>query len=879
VVRQAGGGTAFGEVNLEAGDSQGSIDAAADEMELGGRAREGVAPGPGLGPAVALRAPAPVAPRAESLPPPPQRKSLRLILVAVVVLVLGGGMLALVPSVGPFGVLWAWDKLNSGEHQKLLASTTKGVHEALAKDTHSEAKVAYQKAEAARAKAKRLRSLAAYVAYVAYARELRFGADPEVAARARVLLDELKDEKERDIPYLDLARAAHDAAAGQVSRARPALEALAKSRPNDIDVLALRGELELKQKDAAAAAAAWDRAEAIERSARTAYGSSRAKLLAGDRKGAEERAREALTRNPAHVGARIMIARITWNRGQEAAATQLLEEATKADTASPGELVEAYSLLGDVHLARSRVSHAERAYSEALKIDPKASRALVGLGDALYKSGRFSEALARFEAASQADATDLVAKVGVVKASLGLERIQDATSAIGVLRESNPKNVLVAYWFAKVQEAVGNRKDAESVYRGALAAGTGDPDLGLIYIGLAQLLNTLGRNEDAQQVLSEARQKLPDSASIRIALGDISIGQGKVNDAITEYKQALELDPGDVGAKFKLAVAYRRNKQLDQASQTFDEVASVDKEYPGLALERGLLYELSGRTAEALKAYEDALAKAPEDTDLMLRVGCGKVSVSEAQAKDAEELLKKVLGKRPGSAEANFCLGRARLLIGTNLAEALKTLQRAAEMDPNRAEYHLYVGWAANEAARPSQAEASLQKAIELDAGLGDAYWQRGILRYRQGRVKDAVKDLQKALELKPSRVEAHAALADSYYDLGKEAEAMREWKLALEAQPENPTWRFRYGKLLAANHQEAEARANLAKALELGDKTEPKPKWLWDAHQLYARTLGASKEAIPHWEEFLRSGPIDSPYRKEAKKMLAELGKPWDGP
>ncbi len=97
--------------------------------------------------------------------------------------------------------------------------------------------------------------------------------------------------------------------------------------------------------------------------------------------------------------------------------------------------------------------------------------------------------------------------------------------------------------------------------------------------------------------------------------------------------------------------------------------------------------------------------------------------------------------------------------------------------------------------------------------------------------------------------------------------------------QPDNPTWRFRYGKLLAANHQDAEAQANLSKALELGEKTEPKPKWLPDAHQLYARALGDRKEAIPHWEAFLRDGPQESPYRKEAKKKLEELGKPWDGP
>ena len=51
--------------------------------------------------------------------------------------------------------------------------------------------------------------------------------------------------------------------------------------------------------------------------------------------------------------------------------------------ASADELASVHTLLGDIHLARSRISRAEAAYTEALRIDPKAASALTGLGDAL----------------------------------------------------------------------------------------------------------------------------------------------------------------------------------------------------------------------------------------------------------------------------------------------------------------------------------------------------------------------------------------------------------------------------------------------------------------------------------------------------------------
>jgi tetratricopeptide (TPR) repeat protein len=289
-----------------------------------------------------------------------------------------------------------------------------------------------------------------------------------------------------------------------------------------------------------------------------------------------------------------------------------------------------------------------------------------------------------------------------------------------------------------------------------------------------------------------------------------------------------------------------------------------------------LLYEASGRTEDALRAYESALAKAPSDPDLMLRVGCGKVAAG--RARQAIELLRKVQEKRQSSAETLHCLGRALLVEGTNLVEALNTLERAVEIDPHRAEYWLYVGWAANEAGRTGRAETALAKALELDQGLADAYWQRGVLLVRQGAVKDAVGDLKKALELRPSRFEAHAALADAYRDLGMEGEALTQWQKAVAAMPDNATWRFRYGTLLVANRKHAEARENLSKAIEIAAQNDQRPKWLAEAHLELARALGTNKEAVKHWKAFLTLGPRDSAYRSEAKHALEQLGQPWTG-
>ncbi|HKO51160.1 MAG TPA: tetratricopeptide repeat protein [Polyangiaceae bacterium] len=882
IVRQSGGGTAYGEVNLgdEGGEAEVPLEAGPpagrrdEDMEFGAIPQEDQ-PRAALGTAAPAHVTAPIGRASPELRKRKRKLDLRLYGGLLVVFV-AGASLALVPSVGPFGAYLVIDQLKAGEYAKLIESTVTHAQKEMARDTYPEAKRAILTVEASRASAKRVRQLPAYAAFSAFAEELRFGSDPAIHARGSVLLDELA--KYPDTPYVAHARAARAAAEGQIARAKQLFDGLPQPAAGDSDQAFLHGEIALRAGDPKAAVAAWQQAVRVQKSPRSAFGLARANYAAADTAAAAAAAREALAHNPEHVGARILLARISSAaRSGEAEALRLLGSIAKSPAAaSPDELVDAQTLLGDIHLARSRMTQAEAAYTDALKINPKAARALNGLGDALYRAGRFSEAQARFEASTQADPGDISAKIGVAKAKLSLERVDDASADLKKLRETYPTSVPVAYWFGRAQEAAGNRAVAETVYLGVLKAASSDPQAVDVYIALALLQSQQGRNDEAQKTLADARAKLPDMPGIHKALGDVALSQGRYAQATTEFRQALALDSEDLGARFRLGVALRRDSKFEQAAKAFDDVAAVDKEYPGLALERGLLFETSGRTEEALKEYEMALLKAPKDPDLMLRVGCGKVSAG--RAKQAEELLRKVLSERPNSAESNHCLGRALLLEGTRLAEALRLLERAVELDANRAEYQLYAGWAANDAGNVPKAERALAEALRLDQGLADAYWQRGVLRQRQGAARDAIADLTRALELRPSRHEAHASLADAYYDLGKEPQALREWLQAIQAQPDNPTWRFRYGKLLAANHQTEGSREQLSRALELAASEEPAPRWSWEAHYLLAHTIGPKPEAVKHWQEFLRLGPRDSPYRAEGMAVLEKLGHPWSG-
>jgi cellulose synthase operon protein C len=806
---------------------------------------------------------------------PKRGRGQKIAIGAVVLFMLGGGAMALVPSVGPFGFNFVSDQINAKGYAASLDDLKKASTTQLDEDTSSAVASSLEKCRALERTMPRFAATKAYCAYIAVERGLRFGRRSEDEAYAKVLL---KGGGADGSTTASLAQAGLDALAGQTGKAKGMAAAAAARAPKDVDAVATLGNIELLAKTGAPAVETWKRAVALKKSARTHFGLARALAAIGKDDDAIVSAKAAIAASPKHVGARALIASLTWRTlGKEDHAVALLKEIIdQGNVVGDTQRVEAYTLLGKIHLSKSRITAAEQAFGAALKIDPLAVQALVGNAELFYRSGRFAEALSRFDNATKADADSVLAKVGVAKTLIALERMKEAKDLLKKTLAARPADPLVTLWIGRADEALGNKKEAEAAYIQAIKLGEGKPDVVDAYVALSHLLSGVGRTDDANAKLAEASKRFPESPALHRAKGEVALQLGRYEEAKNEFEAALGKEE-DLGARFRLGVALRRMRKFDEAGKTFDKVAEVDKDYPGLALERGLLFQDTGQSDKALEAYRQALKKAPNDVDLKLRVG--STQVIAGHAKDAIKMLEEVRKERPNSAEANHFLGRALLVRGTNLAEAMRYLELAVNIDSNRAEYLLYVGWAANELANTSKALTALNKAIELDRELGDAYWQRGVLLQKQGATKDALKDLQTALEKRPSRYEAWATIALCYQDLQKWPEAEQAWRKALTGNDASAEWHFRLGKLLSGHGNPTGATPELERAVEIAEKPgEIAPAWLFDAHFLLGEALRSKpadkQKAIDHYKRFLELAPRDNAYVSEAQKALIGLGE-----
>lgn len=865
-----GGGVGYGEVQLDGG---------AGELGLG----ESVGPPPqpeGL-PGAPAAATAEVT-RPVGAPSPSKKvkqkrqgvsRPVRIVGSVGLLLALLGGALAVFPDVGPFGAFVVLDTIKKDSYEEELASDRGQVWAKLHRDTSADFDDALRFLLSRRDTAPRYRPRLAFTAYVGSLRELKFGADGSVSAEARALLEALKEAKPAEVPYLELARKAATA----LERKGAEAGVIDPAPGRDEDITALSAEVLLRDGQAEQAKVAFGALSQNRRSPFTVFGLARAATLLDQHDEALKLAKEVQSENPAHLGAKLLAIQLEFSaRAEDEATMNELVVVSQDIKVSQKERAQALILLGNLHLSRARLKQAEAAFNEALKLNAGSPEAQRGLADALFEAGRFSEALARYEAASHAAPSDVSAQLGVVRAKLRLEQYEDAAKVLATLSQNHPGNTRVLYWEGRAKEAIGDREAAEKAYERAVKADQEGAELVEAMIARTRLLGQAGKQDAAEQSILRALERFPKEPRVYRALGELAESRGRYDEAILRFEEAQALDPNNVGIRFQKGIALRKARRFEEAARELDAVESVEKDYPGLALERGNLFEAAGRSAEALKAYESALAQAPTDPDLMLRVGCGKAMAGFSE--DAAQLLTKVAEERPTSAELNFCLGLAYFKEGKDLPRAKRTIERAIGLDASRAPYHLYAGWIALEMRDFSAAGRSLDKAIELDQTLGDAYWQRGVLRVRQGAVDDAERDLRRALELSPSRYEAHASLAEAYLQMGREDRALAAFALAAQGGPLEPYMQFRYGKLLVDNHRQAEAVAQLEAALKSAPSGAETPSWVWEAHRELGMALGRKKEAIAHYQTFLENGPSDSPYRAEAlreiKAILALLGR-----
>jgi len=245
---------------------------------------------------------------------------------------------------------------------------------------------------------------------------------------------------------------------------------------------------------------------------------------------------------------------------------------------------EAQSMAGFAKLRLGEIDDAKRHFEAALRVQPHAVRALVGLGDVYTRLGNIELARDSFQRAIEAD----------------------------------PAHVPAFYNLGNALRSLGNYEGAVVAYRSALELASGQPDthknLGLALFALGDLAGTVRHFESALALEPDVPQRHAD-------LGYVLIDAGDPRRAASEFQAALAIDPGFVPAMFGTALLHEQNGEFARATEVLDQAVRVAPN------DVNLHFNLA---RYALQRGDPAAAR--RELDIVLRLDAGHAEARQLRA-------------------------------------------------------------------------------------------------------------------------------------------------------------------------------------------------------------------------------------------------------
>ncbi|MBW8058456.1 MAG: tetratricopeptide repeat protein [candidate division NC10 bacterium] len=171
-----------------------------------------------------------------------------------------------------------------------------------------------------------------------------------------------------------------------------------------------------------------------------------------------------------------------------------------------------------------------------------------------------------------------------------------------------------------------------------------------------------------------------DEAVQRNNLGASLLQQGKMEEAIAEFRKAVTLDPKYTGAQLNLAYAYDRQGRIAEALAQYQTVIALEPENLFAQNNLGVLYDKQGRYDEAIAAFEQVLQIDPSNATALRNLENAKRNngiVQEQEERFAQA--QKEVEARPDDPRAAYNLGRLHASFDEK-DQALEWIAKALEL-------------------------------------------------------------------------------------------------------------------------------------------------------------------------------------------------------
>jgi tetratricopeptide (TPR) repeat protein len=525
-------------------------------------------------------------------------------------------------------------------------------------------------------------------------------------------------------------------------------------------------------------------------------------MAAEDWKKAALEAKNAVQIQPKNAGAHLILAKVAWRDSRFPLAFNHLSMAVEADP----NLVEARLRLGDLYFSSGDVEAAAAQAEAAIKLAPDRADVHLLSAKVLYLRKDLPGALAETDAALAIDPAyvdaitakagllgergDVPGALAVVDGGLTNTKGQGAdvlrNFRLDLLRSSGDPKAYEEALLALIQQfpdrmeyryqlldfyaGVGRLDDEERALRVLVESDPANPK------PRVRLANRLVQKKDlagAETLLKDGVAKYPDSAELKLSLGDYYRATKRPAEAMTSYRQAVEqwpeITPEGLKARNRVVSQHTVDGNIKQARADLDAILKAVPDNAEALLTRAFFSFLDRQYDAAIADLRVALRReeSSEAALLLARsyVGSGDLTV----AKDTYRIL---LDRDPGNAEATKEL--AVLLSGEgDAAAATEILRKFVAIKPDDVEASAALVQSLLAQRELEAAEAEANRSIQSGAGSAQSEQQLGQVLQAKGSNVEALTRYRAVLAKDPAQLQALEGMVNILLETGRVVEAV----------------------------------------------------------------------------------------------------------
>lgn len=391
-----------------------------------------------------------------------------------------------------------------------------------------------------------------------------------------------------------------------------------------------------------------------------------------------------------------------------------------------------------------------------------------------------------------------------------------------------------------IMKLIGNEPKAAEFYKKATAVSPNDLSARLAY---AKILDNLDKPEAAlneysyvlskanadnkdllyalERVFSKKLTSQPKNANIQANMGAILQKQGRLDEALTYYKQAEALDPSNINTRINTGTLHQQKGDYRTAIKAYESVLILYPNNVNANLYRAQCYEKLGDDKIAQEGYKKVLALDPNNEYLKFQM------LSNAKkTMQPEQFVTYVKTNMSSMNPAGIIYDYAIELHKENkLPEAIFMYNEAIKVDGKNAEIYINLALALAQGNNFDGALSTLEIAKNkfpqnstivattknISSMQTDDFLAKAADAYNNKNYEDAIRYYSK---VSPATAGTMVGIASSYQEMGDKDKAIEFYEKALKLKPIDSDIAYYIACLYGEKEDYAKTKEYLEKAI-----------------------------------------------------------------